>query len=337
MIYGSGSTGTRIAVLAGEAGIETILAGRSSSRTARAADELGLVWRSAGTDHPAELDAMLADVDILINTAGPFTHTAATLMRACIRNRCHYLDLSNEASTFQDARALDGAARQTGVGLVPGAGFGTAVTEALAAHVIARIHEPDNLTIVRTSEPGVKTPAVRMTTREVLARPGAGVRDGRWQILGNGITGFNLPDGRRTGILVGLGDAFAVAEATGIGQVSTYATTSMNSQLARIIIPLIRPLFRMAPSTSRGPAGRPKGSEPVGTGGAQLWVQAINPRGETATSNLQAESGSALAARIAVKTAQQLQHRPSPGFRTSGQILGTRKVLALPGIRVTDL
>ncbi|MGP5317478.1 saccharopine dehydrogenase NADP-binding domain-containing protein [Arthrobacter rhombi] len=336
-MYGSGATGKHIAALAGKAGIETILAGRNPSRTAIAADELGLTWRSSQPEHAAELDAMLAGVDILINTAGPFTHTAAALMRACIRNRCHYLDLSNEVTTFQDARALDGAARQAKISIVPGAGFGTAVTEALAAHVIERIHEPDILTIVRTSEPGAKTPAVRKTTREVLARPGAGIKDGRWQILGNRITGFDLPDGRRTGILVGLGDGFAIAEATAIGQVSTYAATGMNPGLARVLMPLIRQLFRMAPAISRGRAGRPKGSETVGTGGTQLRVQASNANGETATSNLRAESGSALAARIAVKTAQQLQHRPSPGFHTAGQILGTQQVLTLPGIQITDL
>lgn len=301
------------------------------------ARQLGLAWRSAQPEHPAELDAMLAGVDILINTAGPFTHTAATLIRACIRNRCHYLDLSNEATTFQDARALDGAARQAKISIVPGAGFGTAASEALAAHVSERIHEPDTLTLVRTSDHGAKTPAVRKTTREVLTRPGAGIKDGRWQILGNRITGFDLPDGRRTGILVGLGDGFAIAEATGIGQVNTYATTSMKPRLARVIIPLIRQLARVAPTITKGPAVRPKGSEPVGTGGTQLWVQATNPRGETATSNLRAESGSSLAARIALKTAQQLQLRPSPGFHTSGQLLGTQPILTLPGIQITDL
>ncbi len=329
--------GTRIATLAREARLDTVLAGRASSNPAVAAGPLNMAWRSAEPEDPAGLDAMLADVRILINTAGPFTHTAAALMRACIRNHCHYLDLSNEAATFQDAWNLSVLARQAGVSLVPGAGFGTAAAEALAAHVIDGIHDPDTLTIVRTSNKGARTPAVSRTTQQVLAQPGAGTKDGKWQALGHGTTSFDLPGGRRTGILVGLGDAFAIAESTGIRHVKAYATTGMSPFLARIIIPIACQLAKRQTAGPQRPNHRKDKPGPEGAGGTQLWIQATTPDGETATSHLQAQSGSELAARIALQAIQQLHSHAIPGVHTAGRLIGTQKVLALPGIQITDL
>lgn len=329
--------GTRIAALASEAGIDTVLAGRASSGPAVAAGRLNTAWRSAEPEDPAGLDTMLVDVRILINTAGPFTHTAATLMRACIRNHCHYLDLSNEATTFQEAWALDAPARQAGVSLVPGAGFGTAVAEALAAHVIDGIHDPNTLTIVRTSNKGARTPAVSRTTRQVMAQPGTGTKDGKRQRLGHGTTSFDLPGGRRTGVLVGLGDAFAIAESTGIRQVKAYATTGMSPFVARIIIPIVSQLAKRQTAGPQRPNHRKRKPAPEGAGGIQLWIQATAPDGETATSHLQAQSGSGLAARIAMQATQQLRSYAIPGVHTAGRLIGTQKVLALPGIQITDL
>lgn len=100
-------------------------------------------------------------------------------MSACLRNRCHYLGLSNEANTFIDAWSLEAAAGKAGATIVPGAGLGTVAAECLAAHVVERIDEPFTLSIVRTSSHEARTPGAKVTMFELLVRPGAGVKDGR--------------------------------------------------------------------------------------------------------------------------------------------------------------
>lgn len=329
--------GTRVAALARASGINVVLAGRPSSRLAAEAERLDMPWRSADLTRPAALDAMLVDVQIVLNAAGPFSHTAAEIMRACLRNQCHYLDLSNEVATFLDAWSLDSAAQQAAVNLVPGAGFGTAAAEALAAHVLGRIEEPVSLTIARSSRGGVSTPGVNNTRREILARPRAGIKDDKWQTQGHKIISIKLPDGQRSGIPVGLGDAFAVAQATGIPQVNCYAVTGMSRSMARIAIPLVRLLTSAGRAESRTSPRQRRKMRQVDQEGTQLWIQAKNTRGDTSTSCLNAGSGSDLAARIALQAVQQLHLHTGPGVLTSGQLIGVHNILKLPGIHITDL
>lgn len=337
MVYGCGAMGTRIASLASESGFEAVLAGRPSPKLTTAAQRLHVKWRGSTLTDPRELDSILNDVQIVINTAGPFVRTAAELMRACLRNECHYLDLSNEPATFQDAWSLDGDAREAGVVIVPGAGFGTAVTQALAARVLEGVNEADTLTIVRTSAPGAKSLGTARTTREILAQPGAGVTDGQWQVQGNRTVCFDLPAGRRTGVPVGLGDAFAVARATGIPQVRTYATITMNPLLARLALPLARRFIR-AGRLGGWPEPRARSKAgPPGPDGIQVWIQAANPQGETAAGCIHGDSGNELAARIAVLAALQLMRPTTLGVITAGELVGSEAVLDLPGLRVTDL
>lgn len=330
--------GTRIAALAGASGIDTVLAGRPASELAAAAGRLGLPWRSAELTDPDALDAMLANVQIVLNTAGPFARTAPALMRACLRNRCHYLDLSNEASTFEDAWSLDEAARKAGASIVPGAGFGTAVVETLATHVLGRLREPQTLTIVRTSEQDGRTRGVNRTMLEILAQPGAGIIEGRWQGRGLKITGFDLPGGRRAGIPVGLGDAYATAKATGLRHVAAYATIQMNLPLARIGIPIIRRLIRAGRSLPHGPArgGRRKATAP-GPESVELWIQAANAHGQSATSYVQVANADELAVQIALQAVQSLRSHTAPGALTAGALIGAPTVLKLTGIQITDL
>lgn len=329
--------GTRIASLASESGFETILAGRPSPKLATAAKRLHLNWRASSLESPDGLDSLLEGVQIVINTAGPFVRTAAELIRACLRNGCHYLDLSNEPRTFLGAWSLDADAQHAGIVLVPGAGFGTAVTQALAVRVLEGIHGPDTLTIVRTSATGAKSLGTAMTTREILAQPGAGITDGQWRLQSNKIVSFDLPAGRRTGVPVGLGDAFATARATGIPHVRTYATTTMNPMLARLALPIVRQIIRT------GMPGRllaPRAGSYAGQSGPddiQVWIQAANPQGDTATGYIHGDSGGELATRIAMLAALQLRGPTTPGVITAGELVGSKAVLDLPGLRVTNL
>lgn len=337
MIYGCGSMGTRIAALACGSGIDVILAGRPSPRLITEAKRLNIPWRSAVLTNMVDLDAMLANVQLVINTAGPFAHTAPALTRACIRNRCHYLDLSNEAATFLDAWSLDAAAKQAGVIIVPGAGFGTLAAETLAGHVLGRIHQPDTLSIVRTSSHGARSPGVNMTMLELLTQQGAGNKHGRWTAHGHKIIAFDLPEGMRTAVPVAIGDAFATAHATGIQNVTAYSSTRMNPRLARLAIPAVRRLGKAATIGSRWRTRghRAGGSAPEGH--TRIWMQASSPDGDTATSYLLGGSGSESAARIALGTAQKVHHLKSPGAHTAGEFLRIQDLTNEPQVHIIDL
>jgi short subunit dehydrogenase-like uncharacterized protein len=327
----------RIAALACASRGEVILAGRDPVVVSTLAGNLGVPWRSAGLESPAGLEAMLDGVRTVINTTGPFAHTAAPLMRACIHSRSDYLDLSNEAATFQDAWSLDGAAREAGIRIVPGAGFGTAAGEALATRVATRLGRADTLSIVRTSGRGPRTPGVHRTTMELLAQPGAGVRDGTWSSGGAKIAIFNLPEGRLAAIPVALGDAFAASRSTGVRNVTAYSSTRMNPALARIAVPVAR---RLAAALVAGPkraSNKGSGATRPESGETRIWVQAATRHGRTAEGCLQAANAGQLAAEIALEAARQLHRRGAPGFLTAGEVVGADYVPTLPGVWIVEV
>ncbi len=216
-----------------------MLAGRNPTQVQAAATSLGLPWRSAAlTDTPA-LTRMLEGVETVINTAGPFTRTAPALMQASIAHRCHYLDLSNEAASFRHAWALNEAAQQTGISIIPGAGFGTAAAEALTAHILTRINNPDTLTLVRISTHQSKTAGTRASTLAVLTRPPRNERTNPHH-RDHQIRSLNLPQGRTTVIPIDTGDPYAITQATTITNVHAYASTTMNPARARLLLALAR-------------------------------------------------------------------------------------------------
>ena len=98
MLYGAaGHTGTLIARHARQRGHRPLLAGRNAPATAALAEDLDLPCLALALDDPAVLNAALADVDLVLNAAGPFLHTAAPLAQACLAAGVHYIDIGNEA------------------------------------------------------------------------------------------------------------------------------------------------------------------------------------------------------------------------------------------------
>ena len=85
MIYGAaGYTGSLIAARAVECGHRPVLAGRSAPPVTALAERLGLPHRVLDLRDPVAMEAALDDVDLVLNAAGPFLHTAAPLARACL-------------------------------------------------------------------------------------------------------------------------------------------------------------------------------------------------------------------------------------------------------------
>ena len=96
------------------------------------ADRLDLPHRVLDLDDPVALQAALGDVDLVLNAASPFLHTAAPLAEACLNAGVHYLDISNELRVFRALYDLDEKAKQVGVSIIPGVGFGVVATNCLA-------------------------------------------------------------------------------------------------------------------------------------------------------------------------------------------------------------
>src|SRR5215213_4435335 len=133
LLYGAyGYTGALVAAEAVRRGHRPILAGRSARRLAPLADRLGLDWLAVDLADSARLRAALRDVALVFHAAGPFVHTSAPMVQACLTSATHYVDISGEVPVLERTLALDAAARQRGIAVVGGAGLDVVPTDCLA-------------------------------------------------------------------------------------------------------------------------------------------------------------------------------------------------------------
>jgi short subunit dehydrogenase-like uncharacterized protein len=150
IIYGAaGYTGREVAAYARAAGLNLVLAGRVSSheKLAALATDLGVEYRLFALDDPAAIAAALGNVQVLLNCAGPFLHTAKPLMRACLVAGVRYLDIAAEIDSYRLAETLDEEAKAADVMLLPGSGGSVAMLGSLAAYAAKRVRAPVKLSV----------------------------------------------------------------------------------------------------------------------------------------------------------------------------------------------
>ena len=175
MIYGAtGYTGRMAAERAAASGTPLVLAGRNAAALVSLAASLGVEYRVFPLDDIAEIDRSLRGVGALLNCAGPFARTADVLMRACIRNGVHYLDVAAEFDGYRLAEVLDVEAKVAGVMLLPGSGGSVAMLGCLAGHTVARTSNPSSIRVAMHVSGGLSrgsaVSAMGSVTSETLAR-----------------------------------------------------------------------------------------------------------------------------------------------------------------------
>ncbi|WP_433782818.1 saccharopine dehydrogenase family protein [Pseudomonas frederiksbergensis] len=170
LIYGAtGYTGRMAAERAKTQGLRFEIAGRDHARLAVLAAHLGVPFRVFDVD--ADAAGALSGISVLLNFAGPFAHTAEPLMRACIKARVDYLDITAEINVYRLADQLGAEAASHQVMLLPGVGWDVVPTDSLAVHVAKRVEKPFALSIA-LQVPGSMSRGSAMSVSEII---GAGV------------------------------------------------------------------------------------------------------------------------------------------------------------------
>lgn len=149
MVYGAGGhTGRFVVEELLRRGVAPVVAGRSR-RSLPAVDGFATCeHRVFAVDDPAGLTAALADVDILVNCAGPFLDTALPLATAAVAAGAHYLDVTAEQPVVRALYdELDGPARAAGVAVVPAMAFYGGLADLMATSALAGGGSPADVTV----------------------------------------------------------------------------------------------------------------------------------------------------------------------------------------------
>jgi short subunit dehydrogenase-like uncharacterized protein len=314
MLYGAaGHTGALIARHAQERGHRPLLAGRNAPAVAALAGHLGLPHRALALDDPATLAAALDGVDLVLNAAGPFLHTAAPLAEACLRAGVHYLDIGNELQVFAALYELHQRAELAGVAIIPGVGFGVVATNCLARYVSEAVGGAQHLEVAARAATARPGPGIAASIRENLPYGGWTRQDGHLhpQPLGSGITTIPLPDGPCPVLPFPTGDLEAAFQATGAPAITAYSPVPADPAAADSHAP--------DPAASGPTAYRSIG-----------WARATGPDGASAQAWLETGESYAFTAAASVRAVEETLTRSPRGSLSPAAAFGAGFILTVP-------
>ena len=133
MIYGAnGFTGRLIVQEALERGFKPVIAGRNRKAIKALANETGLEARICGLNDLSSIAKNIANMDVVLHSAGPFSLTMPNMVKACLQTGTHYCDITGEIDVFEKVYAQHDKAIEKNIALIPGVGFDVVPTDCVA-------------------------------------------------------------------------------------------------------------------------------------------------------------------------------------------------------------
>lgn len=159
---GGGDMGRHAVRVLAEAAIvdEVIVADRDEGRASLIAQEVGPGASALALDiscGPA-LEVALRQVDMVLNTAGPFYRLGRPVLEAAIEAGADYLDICDDWEPTLEMLELDGRAREAGVSAVIGMGASPGISNLLAVLAMKRCDQVDRVFTAWRAGAGVPRP-----------------------------------------------------------------------------------------------------------------------------------------------------------------------------------
>ncbi len=341
MLYGAtGFTGQLIAAEAVRRGHRPVLAGRAADRLAALAAQLGLQYVTFDLHNPATIARHLANVDLVLHAAGPFTQTSAPMLRACLATTTHYLDITGEITVFEQTFRHDQAARAAGVVLISGVGFDVVPTDCLASLVASQV--PGAVELETGIDAIVQASSGTLRSMLEVMKEGGMVRHNGVLTpfpLGNGARHIRIGPVERLALPFPWGDLSTAYRTTGIPTIRSYLTLSPAViRLLQIVSPVGQPLVTVTPIrrllqhlagwTAHGPDATMQQQ-----GQAYVWARAIAADGRTAEARLQTPEVYRFTACAAVRYVEKVLTNHPIGALTPAQAAGADMVFELEGVQ----
>jgi short subunit dehydrogenase-like uncharacterized protein len=343
LLYGAtGYTGRLIAEEAKRRGHNVILAGRDAAALKTMGQALGLNVRAFDMAARDAIDKSLTGIRLVLNCAGPFSLTASTLSQACIRTGAHYLDIAGEVVDHRATQRLDERAKEAGVMLLPGAGFGILPSDCLALHLKERLPNAVTLTLAFSAGPSASA-GTMATFLESLNQAGSVRKSGQLVSAEPGSESRSIDFGpgktQRAVLFPWRADVLSAGLSTDIPHISSYAAVPIALRFVLknrkmfskgLLHKLLADHVAKAPDGPR-PADRAKRK-------SHIYGEVVNEVGTRMRSVVQGPDPydfTVLAALACVE--RSLSANVPEGFATPAQLLGTAPLRALPGVKLVDL
>jgi len=346
LIYGSyGYTGELVvdrALAELDGNDDLVLAGRSPSELEAQANEHDLPSRAFTLDHQRVVERHLADVDVVLNCAGPFSETADPMVDACVATGTDYLDITGEIGVFEALAARDAEAEEAGIALLPGVGFDIVPTDCLAAHLAEALPDATDLSLGFQAFGSFSRGTMR-TAVESIGEGGAIRRDGRITAVSavHDTREVDFGNGETLAVTVPWGDVSTAYHSTGVPSVQVYTAVPERAiqalEATDRLAPLLdrewvqRTLSAVVDRTVVGPD-----EDEREEGAVFVWGE-ISDGEETYVARLRTPETYTLTARAAVEAARRTLAGETPtGYQTPSSAFGAEFVTEFDGVERED-
>lgn len=344
LIYGAnGYTGELITRYAAERGLKPILAGRNEAKVSELAGKYGFEYRVFSLDDTAKLDAALQEVEMVLHCAGPFSITSLPMVKACLRNKKHYTDITGEISVFETCAAMDKQAVDAGVMVMPGVGFDVVPSDCLAMHIKNRLPSATHLSLAFYGM-GRISHGTQATMTMNVGRGGAIRKDGKitavpaaWKTreidFGEGVT--------KTGVTIPWGDVSTAFYSTGIPNIEVFTVVPKGALKAMKMSRYLGWLLATRPVQkylqSKIPPGGPSDAERE-KGKTLMWGEARDADGNRVEARQQGPEGYTVTALAALNIAEKIMSGNfTPGFQTPAKAYSAELILEIDGVERQDV
>lgn len=234
LLYGAYRyTGRLVTEYARHNGLDLVLAGRNPQELRDLASSLNLPHRTFDvSDSPEAIKSALRGISVVLNCAGSFHRTALPLMKACIRNGVHYLDIAAELDSYFHAQDLEHETKRAEVMIMPGCGGSVVMLGCLAQHVSERLESPFKIAVaLHVSGPISRGSAISAWEGAISGERNSVSKRQRTMRNAEGNKSFDFGDGR--GLVecfpATLPDLITIRKHTGAPSVHTYIHVSENA------------------------------------------------------------------------------------------------------------
>jgi len=340
ILYGSyGYTGNLIAEKAIEQKLDVVLAGRNRDRLEKQAQRLNLPWLTASLDSAADLDRLLKQGDVLLHCAGPFIDTWKPMAEACLRNSCHYLDITGELEVFESLSKMDGDFRNHNLMAMAGTGFDVVPTDCMAAFLKQKMPDASHLELAFAGLGAGVSRGTAKTMIRNLGRGGAVRRDGRivnvnpaWK---SRKIDFGFGHKELLAVSIPWGDVSTAYYSTGIENVTVYMAMPEKQikllKLSGYLAPLLRTGAVKALLNRLAEKGKPGPDQDERVKGESLvWGEVKNRKGEVVAAVIQTVEGYRFTAESALLICRKVLNSDfKPGFQTPSLAYGPDLILEI--------
>ena len=342
LLYGAnGYTGELIARYASQYGLMPILAGRRKEVIAPIAEKLGFPYQIIDLNDTVALEGALANCKLVLHAAGPFEFTAKQMVEACLRTRTNYIDINGDIAVFEMLKKYDAAAKNSGIMIMPGAGFDVVPTDCLALFLKKKLNDAIDLKIAFATLGGSISHGTASTMVSRLGEGAAVRRNGSIVSTPLGKNGMWIDFGKKSLFVMSIpwGDISTAHFTTGIPNIETYV--GIKPSVYRVL--KLQPVFNWLLRTSfvrsyikRRIDKRPAGptDEERSKASSLIWGQVTNNKGEKVTARMSGPDGYTLTVHASLLICQKiLEGNFKAGYQTPASAYGEDLVLEIPGVK----